>query len=329
MLVENQPTFLLASHDPALLGAIETILVGAGARVDIVLSAEAALTAMISPQLPGVVLLDAQLPDTELGQLLAAARSATGGHRFPIVLISDTMSDEWSTRLTEGVIDDLIPRDVNNPHWRLRLNMVLRTHHRMRELEHLRETTALNAQMDPLTRVYNRSSLLSMLFRETDRVQRMKTALCVLLFDIDDFGHWNSRMGTDACDDLLCQVGHRTSRVLRSYDQLGRMGKDEFLAILPGCTTVDAVMLAERLRMDVFAAPFHMAGEAIRLSACFGISSSEGRSPVVVVREAELALQKAKGTGPETIQCFGNFPKALAGPVAFLSPSSGDELLAW
>jgi len=54
-----------------------------------------------------------------------------------------------------------------------------------------------------------------------------------------------------------------------------------------------------------------------------------GRSPVVVLRDAEQALQLAKATGPESIQCVGECPQPIAAPVAFLSPSSGDELLAW
>ena len=171
--------------------------------------------------------------------------------------------------------------------------------------------------------------MLSMMCRETDRVQRMKSSLCMILFDIDDFGHWNSRLGSDACDDLLCQVVGRTTRLMRSYDLLGRPGMDEFLVALPGCTPVNAVMLAERLRIDVFCSPFRVAGESIRLSACFGIASSQGRSPVVVLRDAEQALQSAKAAGPESIHCFNDSQCSSAAPVTFLSPSSGDELLAW
>jgi diguanylate cyclase (GGDEF)-like protein len=171
--------------------------------------------------------------------------------------------------------------------------------------------------------------MLSMIFRETDRVQRMNSSLCMILFDIDDFGHWNSRLGTDACDDLLCQIVTRTTRLLRSYDILGRPGMDEFLIALPGCSSVNAVMLAERLRVDVFCSPFRVNGDAVRLSACFGIAASGGRSPVVVLREAEQALLVAKSAGPESIQCAGDFPEPCAAPVAFLSSTSGDELLAW
>ena len=117
--------------------------------------------------------------------------------------------------------------------------------------------------------------------------------------------------------------------LLRSYDVLGRPGMDEFLVALPSCAPANAMSLAERLRAEVFSEPFRVAGEAIRLSACFGIAVSHGRSPVVVLREAEKALEWAKAAGPESIQCFGSPPQPSPSPVTFLSATSGDELLAW
>jgi two-component system, cell cycle response regulator len=99
--------------------------------------------------------------------------------------------------------------------------------------------------------------------------------------------------------------------------------------VLPGCETSNALTLAERLRMEVFSLPFHIGGESIRLSACFGLASSLGRSPVVVLREAEQALGLARQSGPESIQRFADSLRPSPSPVTFLSPSSGDELLAW
>jgi len=329
MLAHSTSVYLLASAEPALLAVIEPVLAAEGARVDIYLSAEAALPALTAVHAPTLALIDVNLPGMEIGQLLAAARGETAGRPYPIVLFSDTVTQEWIDRLAEGVVDDLLPRSTEPAFVRLRVEAVLREHRRMRELEMLREAATLNAQTDRLTGVYNRETMLSMIFRETDRVQRMNSSLCMILFDIDDFGHWNSRLGTDACDDLLCQVVTRTARLLRSYDILGRPGMDEFLIALPGCSSVNAVMLAERLRVDVFCAPFHVNNDAVRLSACFGITTSMGRSPVVVLREAEQALLAAKSTGPESIHCTGDCPEPCAPPVAFLSTASGDELLAW
>jgi diguanylate cyclase (GGDEF)-like protein len=329
MLANATPIFLLASPEPALLAAFEPSLAAGNVHVEVVFSAGAALAALTGPHPPALALLDVRLPGMPMGQLLAAARAEATGSSFPIVLISDTVTQEWTDRLAEGVIDDLIPATGDESFLRLRLEAVLRNHRRARELDLLRDAAALNAQTDRLTGIYNREAMLSMLFRETDRVQRMKSSLCMILFDIDDFGHWNSRLGSSPCDELLCQVVDRTTRLLRSYDLLGRVGKDEFLMALPGCSSVNALMLAERLRVEVFATPFPVAGEAVRLSACFGIASSLGRSPVVVLRDAEQALLTAKAAGPESIQCAGDCPQPAAAPVTFLSPSSGDELLAW
>ena len=329
MLDHNPPTFLLASPDPALLARVEPALLSSGARVKIVLSAQAVVDSMSADNPPDIALLDLDLPGMPNGQLLATLRAGHSPRSFPIVLISDTVTEEALNRLSEGIVDDLILRASAPAYWQLRVDQVLRVRRAMFELDNLRDASAVNAQLDRLTGVYNREALLSMLFRETDRVQRMNSPLCLILFDIDDFGHWNTRLGTDACDELLRMVVARTARLLRSYDLLGRPGKDEFLMVLPGCATENAVMLADRLRMDVFSTPFRVEGESIRLSACFGIATSHGRSPVVVLREAEQALEHARQAGPENIQCYGDSLEPLPAPVTFLSPTSGDELLAW
>jgi two-component system, cell cycle response regulator len=326
MLVTNSPIFLLASSEPALLTAIEPVLAAGGGRVQVVLSAQSALEAMSAHHPPTLAVFDQALPGMALGQLLA---SVLADKRFPIVLISDAVTREWAERLQQGIIDDVILRSAEPSYWRIRFDLVLRSHNLAEELDSLRDAAVANAQLDRLTGVYNREALLSILFRETDRVQRQKNALAIVLFDIDDFGHWNSRLGAEACDHLLWQVVARTTRLLRSYDALGRLGKDEFLMVLPGCETSNALTLAERLRMEVFSLPFHIGGESIRLSACFGLASSLGRSPVVVLREAEQALGLARQSGPESIQRFADSLRPSPSPVTFLSPTSGDELLAW
>ncbi|MGO9324132.1 MAG: GGDEF domain-containing protein [Terracidiphilus sp.] len=325
----ESPALLLASPDPALLGAVEPLLQAAGARVEVVLSAEAALAFLVGGNPPALFVVDARLPDMPIGQLLAAARAIGDGPHVPILLVADTVAQEWIDRLADGVIDDLILRSSEYAYWQLRIDLLLRNGRLSLELETLCEAAIRNAQFDRLTGVYNRETMLSMLFRETDRAQRMNSSLCLVLFDIDDFGHWNSRLGVDSCDDLLCPVASRTGALLRSYDLLGRPGMDEFLIALPACSLASGMILAERLRVDVFSVPVRIAGEAIRLSACFGIANSRGRSPVVVLREAEKALEWAKAAGSESIQCFGCPPEPAPSPVKFLSASSGDELLAW
>jgi diguanylate cyclase (GGDEF)-like protein len=333
MSIELQPVFLLASHDPDLLKPMEAALRSTGAHVEIALNAEDALARIASPAplspVLDLMLLDSRLPGMPLTRLLAAARSEASGTYFPIVLFSDIVSTEWTDRLAEGVIDDVLPFGCGPDFLRLRASRAAHWFRQKRELEQLRESVALSAEIDPLTGVHNRAALLAALFRETDRAQRMNTPLSMILLDVDDFGHWNSRLGTEACDQLLVEITQRTARLLRTYDLFGRAGKDEFLAGLPGCSVVNAVLLAERIRAEVFSSPFQSAGHTVRLSACFGVATSGGRSPVIVLREAEEALRLAKEDGPESIHAAGEDAEADPPPVTFLSSTSGEDLLAW
>src|SRR5208283_1259271 len=112
MLAEILPKILIASCDPALQAAIRPVLAATGARVELASSRKSALAAMVATPLPTLALLDAELPETEIGQLIASVHAATGTHSYPIVLFSDAVPEEWHRRLAEGVVDDVIPRAI-------------------------------------------------------------------------------------------------------------------------------------------------------------------------------------------------------------------------
>jgi diguanylate cyclase (GGDEF)-like protein len=238
------------------------------------------------------------------------------------------VTDEWVERLRAGLVDDLLPRSADARFWQVRIELAMRAHQQAQQLEALRKDQIEKARRDPLTGAYNREAMLSELFRETDRAQRLRSPLCLVLFCIDDIEHWNSRQGMTVCDELQLRVAARVRRQLRSYDLFGRTGKEQFLVALPGCTRNNAVMFAERLRQEVFSAAFLLGCESVRLSACFGITNSLGRSPVVVLREAEEALKQAREAGPDSVRYFSEETPA-ATPVVYLSPAHVEEMVAW
>ena len=325
MLAVFRSKFLLGSNSPALAADLEPVVVACGAQLSVETTSDRALLVMNGREPPSLVLLDLDLPGMGISQLLACVRTEKPARRFPIVLISDNVSAECMDRLAEGVIDDLIPRMAPSSYWRLRLDSVMRAFRRTREMEQLREAATLPSQTDPLTGIYNQPALVSMLFRETDRVQRMKTSLCLILFEIQDSTQWHARLGTIAREDLMFEMVGRVQRLLRSYDLFGRTGNEEFVLGLPGCSPVNAVMLAERIRVEVFVAPFSWGGQPIQVSACFGIAASLGLSPLVVLREAAKALKIAKEAGLGSIQCAGDCRTTEAEPI--FSLDSEDNLL--
>jgi diguanylate cyclase (GGDEF)-like protein len=276
MTFQLHARILLASRSTGLITSLQALPIS-GAQLDIASSGQEVVDALHHQEDLCLALLDADLPGMDIGQLLALVRAEKKGRTFPIVLLQQPLAPE-------------------------RLRSVVRAFGHGPELAPPPDSSVLDTQTDPLTGLYTRAALLSMLFRETDRVQRMKTPLSVMLFGMDDFEGWKVRLTGAPWGEVLRQMVERVRRLLRSYDLFGRTGECEFVLGLPGCGVNNAVSLSKRIRGEVFSAPFSASGASIRLTAGFGIALSEGRSPVVVLREAEQELKKAQAAGPDSIR---------------------------
>jgi two-component system, cell cycle response regulator len=147
----------------------------------------------------------------------------------------------------------------------------------------------------------SRNELIAALFRETDRAQRMKTGLAVILCGIDDWENWESRLDEQTLKDAVGEITTRIVRLLRCYDLVGRYGDGEFALVLPGCNSFKACSMAERLSF-VFRLELAAGNDEMRFTACFGVAGSGGRSPVVVLRNAENALRNARTRGSGSVE---------------------------
>src|ERR1019366_8531349 len=119
----------------------------------------------------------------------------------------------------------------------------------------------------------------------------------------------------------------RITPLLRCYDAVGQMADREFLLVLPGCSISNARTLAERLRDEVFISPAPSCANLMQFRACFGIASSGGRTPFVVLREVDSALLSARSDGAGSIQCI--VAKEDTDSAAFFLPVLQDEALHW
>lgn len=175
--------------------------------------------------------------------------------------------------------------------------------------------------------ILGREEIVAGLFRETDRAQRMKMPLALIKFGIVSWEGGQFEPGDPAFDGALREIVGRISPLLRCYDAVGQMADREFLLVLPGCSSLNARTLAERLRDEVFVASAVVCATELRFQACFGVASSDGRSPFVVLREVDIALLSARSEGAGSIQSVAAIEEI--DPVAFLSPALHDEALHW
>jgi diguanylate cyclase (GGDEF)-like protein len=128
----------------------------------------------------------------------------------------------------------------------------------------------------------------------------------VLFLDLDDFKVVNDTFGHGVGDKLLIEVAKRLGGQLRSIDTFARLGGDEFVVLLEHVKDIHEVLhVAERVQtqlMDVF----DLHGLRISTSASIGIVWNEigYKSPEEVLRDADIAMYRAKGSGKARYQVF-------------------------
>ncbi|HYI48769.1 MAG TPA: EAL domain-containing protein [Allosphingosinicella sp.] len=156
------------------------------------------------------------------------------------------------------------------------------------------------AKYDSLTSLPNR-----MLMRRT-LDETLATGGCALfLIDLDRFKNVNDTLGHPIGDALLKQVAQRLTSVIGKEGQVGRLGGDEFEAVLPGQHDEGGLSeLAGRLIQQV-SMPYMIEGHNISIGASVGIATAppEGCCADALIRNADLALYSAKAAGRGTF-CF-------------------------
>jgi diguanylate cyclase (GGDEF)-like protein len=118
----------------------------------------------------------------------------------------------------------------------------------MRTLQVRAEEFERLAQVDPLTGLANRRVAEERLAAEASRSKRSGRPLTVVCFDLNEFKHINDTYGHLAGDLVLKHFGNRLQSAVRKSDTAARMGGDEFLILLPDCTTSQVQILISRLR---------------------------------------------------------------------------------
>ena len=166
-----------------------------------------------------------------------------------------------------------------------------------REREALRRIEYL-AHFDTVTGLPNRALLADRLSQEMARARRGGNEFAVLLFDLDGFKAVNDTWGHAAGDRVLGVVADRARKCVRASDTVGRLGGDEFLAILPETNATGAVEVADKLR-ESLAQPYPLEGGTAKLGASVGISlfPEHGDDPETLQRAADAALYAAKREG--------------------------------
>lgn len=121
------------------------------------------------------------------------------------------------------------------------ISEIYKQHYKLKEL----------AITDSLTGLHNRSQLKSILEQSIHQSSRSKTAMTLIMLDLDHFKRINDELGHDAGDLVLRTIGSFLNQQFRESDTVFRIGGEEFLVLLHNADLSGGMMVAEKLRVDM------------------------------------------------------------------------------
>lgn len=175
------------------------------------------------------------------------------------------------------------------------------------------------AHYDPLTNSPNRLLTLERLTQALLRGKRHQERVAVLFIDLDRFKWINDTLGHDVGDTVLKEVTRRMQGCLRADDTLGRLGGDEFLAVLDPVENEQAAAIVANKLANVVAAPIALGSQTIEISCSIGVSffPDDGDQSDALVRAADTAMYSAKERGRNCYEFFT--PMMLTKAMRFMA----------
>ena len=175
------------------------------------------------------------------------------------------------------------------------------------QLEHRQEELAFLATHDPLTGLPNRTLILDRVEQMLARSRRKQTPVAALFVDLDNFKSINDTLGHEVGDELLEAVAARLDGVVRATDAFGRLGGDEFVVVSEELSlSAGPELIAERL-IEALKEPFKLGsdeGTRLTVTASIGIASGDRTAPADLLRDADIAMYRAKWDGKNRYVVF-------------------------
>ena len=176
----------------------------------------------------------------------------------------------------------------------------------LRERRKAEQETRFLAHHDALTSLANRPAFGLGLDRQMCEQSRTGEQFALLALDLDRFKEVNDTMGHGIGDLLLTRVAGRLRATLRETDLIARLGGDEFSILpIPPLMPAEAATLARQI-VEMVCRPYILDGKIVNISASVGVAMApqDGGNAVTLMRNADLALCRAKSDGRNTLRFF-------------------------
>ncbi len=165
------------------------------------------------------------------------------------------------------------------------------------------EKQRFKALHDPLTELPNREHYNERASYEYQRWLRYKRPLTLAVFDIDLFKNINDNHGHQAGDRVLKVIGRSVAKRLREVDFFCRFGGEEFVALMPETSLIDALPVLDSIRAAIANAAFNYKDQPISITLSIGVTEFKAEDDLdAAFARADNALYAAKAAGRDCIK---------------------------
>lgn len=174
---------------------------------------------------------------------------------------------------------------------------------------------------DPLTGLPNRTLFSDRLTVAIGHAVRRNTGIAVFFIDLDNFKHITDELGHSLGDTILQEAAKRLCEVTRSEDTVSRLGGDEFVLMTEGTTEMRPyVEVAERI-LARFRESFNVLGHELFVTVSVGVAvfPENGEDAETLLRNADLAMYRAKARGKNCYSTYAHYLERLAGRITLES----------
>lgn len=223
------------------------------------------------------------LDDLPVQSYVALPLGVSGRFRGSLIFTASRQHRRWS-RADRHLIEQLM----------LECELVLENA-TLREVEAARsQELAWRAMHDPLTRLPNRALVDDRLGSALRATSRSGDRVAVLFLDLHRFKDVNDTLGHETGDQVLVELASRLASSLRPADTVGRLAGDEFVMVVPGGTTEEAVAMAQRI-CDVVRQPIAVTGHTVLVGASIGVALGDHKDTnEALLGRADAAMYAAK-----------------------------------
>ncbi len=305
----GKATVLLVEDSPTQARAAETALVHNGYRVVVATSGTAAIKAVKGGGID-VVVLDLILPDLSGKEVCRWLKLNSDTRGIPIIMV--TVKGEVEDRVAglEAGADDYLAKPFSEIELNARIYAALRNkalrdelHDKNRQMGDLLARVEYLAVTDPLTGLFNRRRVESVLEVEWKAVKRYGRELSCFVLDVDHFKTINDEHGHRVGDVVLKTIADIVRSCVREVDTVARWGGEEFLAILPQTGLEGAGVVAERVLERIRGRRFEeLPGRQVTASAGVAAAGGGHDNPDKLVNAADFALLQAKAGGRDRVE---------------------------